>query len=69
MGEAKVCHTSHVTRHTSHVTHQTSRQAPEEVLAGPPQEKVNADELDPAELNDGHESGLDSVAEHDALFI
>jgi hypothetical protein len=42
---------------------------PEEVLAGPPQEKVDANELDPAEFDDGHESGLNAVTEQEASFI
>ncbi len=29
-------------------------QAPEEVLAGPPQEEVDANELNPTEFDDGH---------------
>ncbi len=28
------------------------------MFARPPQQKVDADELDPAELDDGHERGL-----------
>ena len=44
-----------VTRHTSC--------APEEMLASPPQKKVDAHELNPAEFDDGHESGLNTVAE------
>ena len=34
---------------------------PEEMLACPPQEKVDADELNPAEFDDGHERGLHTV--------
>ncbi len=43
-----------MTRHTSH--------APEEMLASPPQKKVDANELNPAEFDDGHEGGLNTVA-------
>ncbi len=43
-----------------------AEEEPEEVLAGPPQEKVDADELNPAEFDDGHESGLDAKSEREA---
>jgi hypothetical protein len=43
-------------------------QAPQEVLAGPPQEEVDANELNPSEFDDGHKSGLNAVADQGVLL-
>ena len=46
-----------------------AEEGPEKVFACPPQEKVDADELNPAEFDDGHEGGLDAKAEQEGGLI